>query len=583
MGKIWGLLLLAVGLQACGGGGGDAFLGAGDSVQVGNTTVRFGSGFTPFVEGVIEVDQATISAGGSTVLRVRLIDAAGNSVASSGLSVSMSSRCSALDQAAFSSQAGGPPANTFDLNEEGVLSVVFTDLGCSAAGSAVTNAITAQLTIEDETLVATGEVTVTEGAAGGILLLAPLATTELALNGSVATVERPQSQPVEFRVVDGSGGQSPVQGQRVCFSLNTSVGGLSLSDSEAITGADGVARTVVLAGDVSTAVVVTATVAGGIGSSCAAIPAGARATQNDNIVVSTGLPDQDGFTLTTDVRNVEGYDRADAVANITVYLNDLFNNPVRDGLVVFFTAEGGTIQDQCSTLNGQCSVAWQSTNDKPFDGAVTITAYTIGEESFVDTNGNGLYDAGEPFGDNPEQVFDADLDGLLSQGLKCPGEIDPFAPKCLEEFADFNQNGIYDSADGLFTGSRCQSGCSAERSQYVGGSTLVVMSPSAISARFPLGNLDIPADGVLSFDVEVFGVTLDGTEQSPPAGSLVSISTDVGQITGSTNFVVPDIGGPYSFNVTIRDSGAAASGSFRVNVRVPSGLESLHSTVISQP
>lgn len=586
MGKNLGLLSLVWFLQACGGGGGaDAFLGNGDSsAVVGNSVVKLGSGFAPFNEGVIEVGQSTISAGGATILRVRLTNDDGNSVANSGLSVAFSSECSALGLAEFTPQAGGVPANSFALNDEGLLSVSFADKGCSAAGGDVSNMITAQLQVEGETLVARGAVTITQGIAGGIQLQMPLAPTELALNGSVATADRPQSQALEFKVVDGSGSQAPVQGQRVCFSLNTRAGGLSLSDSEDVTGVDGVARTVVFAGDVSTAVVVTATVAGGIASSCSAIPAAARSTQNDNIVVSTGFPDQSGFTIAADVHSVEGYGRADAVSNITVFMNDLFNNPVRDGLVVYFTAEGGTIEDQCSTANGRCSVVWTSTNDKPFDGGVTVTAYTVGEESFADTNGNGLYDAGESFGDVPEPIFDANLDGLLNLGQKCPGETDPFAAKCLEGFADFNQNGIYDGGDLAFTGSRCNSGCSAENSVYVGGHTLIVMARSTVSARFVPANVVLPSEGVLEVNVELFGVMPDGTEQAPPAGSRVELTADIGEITSETNFTIPDvIGGPYSFPVTIKDSGVMANGKFRVKVTVPSGLESVITTDISQP
>ena len=580
----FGIILLGLLLQACGGGGGNAFIGDGGSATVGNTTVSFGSGFSPFVGGAIQVDQSTISAGGTTILRVRLVNGSGDAVANSGLSVSFSSECTALDKAEFALQSGGTPATSFPLNDEGALNISFTDKGCSASGADTSNLITAQVVVEDVTLTARGTVTITQGSAGGIQLVSPLEPTELALNGSVATDARPQTVAVEFKVVDGSGNQSPVQGQRVCFSLNTSVGGLSLSVDEDVTGADGLARTVVSSGNVSTAVVVTAKVAGGVSSSCAAVPANARATQNDNIVVSTGLPDQDGFTLASDLFSTEGYDRADAVANLTVSMNDLFNNPVRDGMVVFFTTEGGTIQGQCSTLNGSCSVAWTSTNDKPFDGRVTVTAYTIGEESFVDANGNGLYDAGESFGDGPEPFFDANESGSLDLGLKCPGETDPGAPKCIEEFADFNQNGIYDSADGAFTGSRCASGCSADGSLYVGASTVLIMARSVVNASFNPSPVAIPSDGSIDVTVSLFGEMPDGSIQRPPAGSSVSVSSDVGDITSDTNFSIPDgTQGPYQFVITVKDNGDAANGKLRVKVTVPSCLETLNQTDISQP
>ncbi len=187
-----------------------------------------------------------------------------------------------------------------------------------------------------------------------MLLVSPVETTELALNGGVATPDRPQSVKVEFRVVDNSGSQAPVQGQLVCFELSTSVGGIEFSPTQTITGSDGLASTTVSSGNVSTPVVVTATVAGAANSSsCAAIPQGARITQNDNIIISTGLPDQDGFSLAVSNLSPEAFAVDGVTVGVTASVNDLFNNPVRDGVVVFFTTAAGKIQDQCATPGGR--------------------------------------------------------------------------------------------------------------------------------------------------------------------------------------------------------------------------------------
>jgi hypothetical protein len=48
----------------------------------------------------------------------------------------------------------------------------------------------------------------------------------------------------------------------------------------------------------------------------------------------------------------------------------------------------------------------------PRDGLVTILAYTNGEEAFDDTNGNGIYDKGEPFTDIGEPFLDMNDDGI---------------------------------------------------------------------------------------------------------------------------------------------------------------------------
>ncbi|MEW8413071.1 MAG: hypothetical protein AB2728_08140, partial [Candidatus Thiodiazotropha sp.] len=75
-------------------------------------------------------------------------------------------------------------------------------------------------------------------------------------------------------------------------------------------------------------------------------------------------------------------------------------------------------------------------NDVPdgMAGRLTILATMLGEESFIDANGNGVLDAGDPaFSNIPEAFRDDNEDG----------EKHP----TYEEFVDFNTNGIYDDAD----------------------------------------------------------------------------------------------------------------------------------------
>lgn len=52
----------------------------------------------------------------------------------------------------------------------------------------------------------------------------------------------------------------------------------------------------------------------------------------------------------------------------------------------------------------------------PRDGVVTVTATADGEEAFFDANGNGSYDAGEPFVDQGEPFVDANDDGVWNPG-----------------------------------------------------------------------------------------------------------------------------------------------------------------------
>lgn len=49
-------------------------------------------------------------------------------------------------------------------------------------------------------------------------------------------------------------------------------------------------------------------------------------------------------------------------------------------------------------------------------GRATVMAFALGEESFVDSNGNGTYDFGEPFVDLPEAFLDINEDGVFGNG-----------------------------------------------------------------------------------------------------------------------------------------------------------------------
>ena len=69
----------------------------------------------------------------------------------------------------------------------------------------------------------------------------------------------------------------------------------------------------------------------------------------------------------------------------------------------------------------------------PRDGLVTVIAWVRGEEGYVDLNGNGMYDEGEPFIDLGEPYVD-----LNDNGRWDPGEW----------FLDVNGNGVYDGPNG---------------------------------------------------------------------------------------------------------------------------------------
>jgi hypothetical protein len=222
---------------------------------------------------------------------------------------------------------------------------------------------------------------------------------------------------VTFEVVDQGG--NPLPNQDVKLELTTTVGGLTLNDSaNAVTvksDSNGKVIGRVNAGTVPAPVRVRATLAlSGV------------ATVSSNLTVGVGLPSQRNFSLSQGTINIEGFNYDGTPNTYSIFAADRSGNPVPTGTVINFVTEGGQIQSSRQTTlnNGIASAVAQfvSQAPRPADGRVTITAYAVGEESFVDTNGNNVWDSGEPFQD----LGDVYKDTNFSQTFSAGEEVFPF-------------------------------------------------------------------------------------------------------------------------------------------------------------
>ncbi len=141
---------------------------------------------------------------------------------------------------------------------------------------------------------------------------------------------------------------------------------------------------------------------------------------------------------------------------LTVYTGDRNNQTITDGHTVFFESEYGLINPpSCDTgADGTCEVTW-SAIDHPGppsapggDFRVTITAYTLGEEAFTDSNGNSKFDDGDAsFEDIEEPYLDADDSGTFTPGDKIIDVVNTNDPTGI--------NLQHDIADGFFNGGGC--------------------------------------------------------------------------------------------------------------------------------
>jgi hypothetical protein len=153
------------------------------------------------------------------------------------------------------------------------------------------------------------------------------------------------------------------------------------------------------------------------------------ATVSSNLSVAIGLPSQLNFSLSQSSRNIEGYDIDGTTNTYTIIAADRSGNPVPVGTAISFVAEGGQIEasKQTQLVGGiaRTTANFVSSEPRPVDGRVTVTVYALGEESFIDLNGNNQYDAGESFQDlgnvfkdrNFDGIFDASVDEYLPLGI----------------------------------------------------------------------------------------------------------------------------------------------------------------------
>jgi hypothetical protein len=245
-----------------------------------------------------------------------------------------------------------------------------------------------------------------------------------------------------------------------------------------------------------------------------------------------------------------------------------------------------------------------NTMGQKLGGRATITATAIGEESFPDLNGNGRFDASEMAAflgtdisgdkyDLKEIFVDHNEDGLFN-----PSEgSDVNDSGALEEFFDFNNNGVFDQNDNKYNGVLCSipahDGCSAEqKSINVSRSLVLVMSGStpyftiASTGDVTADNaLNDPTDAVVNIAGENVGsasvIIADLHNQPMPAGSIINFTSTVGSIVGPSSFTWPsdNHNGGTEWGVSIKGEKEAKSGSLLVEVITPAGLTTLFSGI----
>lgn len=188
--------------------------------------------------------------------------------------------------------------------------------------------------------------------------------------------------------------------------------------------------------------------------------------------VSTNLPSQKSISISAEKYALDWSVDGDTTT-ITVRVTDTAGNPVPEGSVVQFFTEGGQIQTSCRLTGATsgasnisaCSVTFATQNRRPSDSYVSVLAWLEGEEAYVDLNGSGRYDAGEPFwdagrlfrDDNENATYDSGIDEL-NLGSSASGALGIGTSTCVQPGSTYdsylNSNSVPlsvpDTCDGVW-------------------------------------------------------------------------------------------------------------------------------------
>jgi hypothetical protein len=572
MRNLFGLatLLIAFFLVACDGDP-PAFVGSaapptnlpGGGIGI---SIAMGSGSgTSFLVGDIAVSQTDLQAGGSASLTVNFVDTNNDNSPAVGadLTVNFASTCTPLLASIVEASI---------TTTTGTATATYSATGCSGDDT-----ISATALVDNVVLTATAQVTVAAATVGSIQFVSA-DPENIGLLGT-GGAGRQETSTVRFAVTDSTGG--PVSGATVDFTLNTTIGGIQMTPTTAQSDATGVVQTVVSAGSVATSVRVTATV----NPSSPTI-----AAQSDQLTITTGIPDNDSFDLSLGCVNIEGWNLTGVATDVTVRMSDRYNNPVPDGTAVTLNAEGGQIGGSCQTATtptnggGVCSVTFVSQDPRPADGRISILAFAIGEESFIDADADGFFnnadiplEIGEPFRDDDESTTP-----------------DPGAG---EFFADFNSNGLRDDATHPdyvnFNGLLCDSAtalCSPNQTLFVSDQNVVVLSAGAALIADDVGSVItlVPAggEGVAGFTLTIGDDKMDGgatISQPMASGTTVDVSTSNGTMIGKDSYTLlcSNANAPSVFGFSVKGDAVADGGLITVEVTSPSGVVTIHTIVFN--
>lgn len=329
-----------------------------------------------------------------------------NGTASAGVIVNFSALCGVFSPASATTNSSGVAITTFQSDVScGTLSPVSLTASAVGAATGISKSIV-----------------VTPAKAANIVFTS--ATPVLMYVSSAASGNK--TSIVKFQVVNSNGIGISSPPQNVTFSLSQaaidagvkfSVSGTRTSVAQTLsTDGSGYASIQIAAGTLPIPVAVTATLATDSTISASSL----------GLAVTTGAATQNAASLSATKLSIEAWNTDGVETVLNMRVADRMANPVPDGTIINFVANAGLIVPAtCSTLSSACSPAvpiiFRSQGTRPLNGRVTILAYLNGEESFVDTNGDNVWQSGESFHGVGRAFVDSNEDGIWQAGEQIIG------------------------------------------------------------------------------------------------------------------------------------------------------------------
>ncbi len=458
---------------------------------------------------------ASVTVGGSSSIEATVKDSNGGNVPN-GTVVSFSLSDSSLGVI-------NPQANTYN----GVATATFK-AGLTSAGTVIITATAGSIS-------STVSVSIL-GADAGSIEFSSASPQVIGIKGTGQT----ETSTITFLVKDVNG-NPVVDGTLVTFTM-TGLNGSEYLDPTTTSTRNGEAATFLHSGYVAGPVMIKASVD---------VNGSTLSSSSSPISIGGGVPTSRSFTLVPDVINHPCLNIVNCQATISAFVADRFGNyNVLEGTSISFYTEAGAIDRNVNVdSTGAGSVIFRTQNpmpadvvadadetalktyvsntwgintaNNPRDGWVTVLATVMGEESFVDTNANGIYDPGEKFTDIGEPFIDKNDNGVRDDGTGS----DPF-----EEYIDVNENGQYDGPNGCWDGPDANPAytCTGrELGRMIFQWTKVMLTWEPVNFAVTPSTFTIANGGSQTFYVIVGDTNLN----HPSPGTTISVSSDGGKLT----------------------------------------------------